>query len=361
MIVGIPAMKRWSLRTSIGGHLFSMPRSARIDYPGALHHIISRGLDKQPIFLDHEDRDRFLNRLGDILIKSKTPCFAWALMPNHFHLLLTTRATSVSTLMQKLLTGHAVSFNRRHSRCGHLFQNRFRSILCQRDSYLLELVRYIHLNPIRGGLVQNLGALEDYSYCGHGIVLGRRSNAWQETEPVLGLFHSRRPKACVRYDEFIGAGLSEGTRADLVEGNLVRRHGEWKAVVPEEDSSSRTGCERILGDHDFIIDVIKHSNETWNRTERSATREMDVKVAADRVAAWMGLNAEDILSSNRRHGVARARSLLCYLAAHELGVSSTILARECGLTPSAISRAIRRGRTVAKDEGFSLLLERQTF
>ncbi len=121
-----------------------MPRKARIDAPGALHHIIVRGIERRKIFEDNADRQRFIQRLGDILSESQTPCYAWALIPNHFHLLLKTGHTPIATLMRRLLTGYAVTFNHRHRRWGHLFQNRYKSILCQEENYLLELVRYIH-------------------------------------------------------------------------------------------------------------------------------------------------------------------------------------------------------------------------
>ena len=136
-----------------------MPRKSRIDTPGALHHIIARGIDRKNIFKDDKDRDNFLERLGAIIEETKTHCFAWALIPNHFHLLIKTGTTPISTVMRRLLTGYAVSFNRRHRRYGHLFQNRYKSILCQEDTYLLELVRYIHLNPLRAGIVNNLRTL----------------------------------------------------------------------------------------------------------------------------------------------------------------------------------------------------------
>jgi REP element-mobilizing transposase RayT len=146
-----------------------MPRKARIDAPGALHHIIVRGIERRKIFLDDSDRDNFVERLGNIVSETKTPCFAWALIPNHFHLLLRTGLTPIATVMQKLLTGYAVGFNLRHRRHGQLFQNRYKSILCQEDAYLLELVRYIHLNPLRAKIVEGMKELDKYPYSGHGI------------------------------------------------------------------------------------------------------------------------------------------------------------------------------------------------
>ena len=136
-----------------------MPRKARLDAPGALHHIVVRGIERRKIFYDDSDRDDFLERLSAIQSWSRTACYAWALMPNHFHLLLKTGQTPIATLMRRLLTGYAVSFNLRHRRSGHLVQNRYKSILCQEDAYLLELVRYIHLNPLRAKIVADLKAI----------------------------------------------------------------------------------------------------------------------------------------------------------------------------------------------------------
>ena len=124
-----------------------MTRQARIDAPDALHHIICRGVEGRQIFVDDADRDHFVKRLATVLSETSTNCFAWALIPNHFHLLVRTGHVPISMVMGRLLTSHALHFNRRHRRCGHLFQNRYKSILCQQDPYLLELVRYIHLNP----------------------------------------------------------------------------------------------------------------------------------------------------------------------------------------------------------------------
>jgi REP element-mobilizing transposase RayT len=113
-----------------------MPRKARIDAPGAFHHIICRGIERRKIFYDDTDRDNFLKRLENILKETSTPCYGWALIPNHFHLLLRTGQVPITTVMRRLLTGYAVNFNRRHRRYGHLFQNRFKSILCQENIYL---------------------------------------------------------------------------------------------------------------------------------------------------------------------------------------------------------------------------------
>ena len=130
-----------------------------------MHHIIVRGIDRQKIFTNDEGRDNFLSRLCAILTETKTDCYAWALIPNHFHLLFRTGNVSISKVMRCLLTGYAIWYNRRHGRYGHLFQNRYKSILCQEEAYLLELVRYIHLNSLRAKVVFDLKELDSYPYC----------------------------------------------------------------------------------------------------------------------------------------------------------------------------------------------------
>ena len=180
-----------------------MPRRSRIDAPGALHHIIVRGIDRKRIFKDDADKDNFLGRLKNILTNSTTLCFAWALIPNHFHLLLQTGSVPISTIMKRLLTGHAIYFNRKHRRVGHLFQNRYKSILCQEDAYLLELVRYIHLNPIRAKIVPDLKFLDKYAYSGHAAIMGKKKNDWQDTDYVLKFFHTKLSITRRRYREYV--------------------------------------------------------------------------------------------------------------------------------------------------------------
>lgn len=151
-----------------------MPRKARIDAPGALHHVIVRGIERGKIFRSDYDRKKFVNRLGELTAETQTDCFAWALIPNHAHLLLRTGLVPVSVLMSRLLTGYAGWFNKKYRRHGQLFQNRYKSILCQEDPYLKELIRYIHLNPLRAGLVEDMNALDSHPWCGHSVLMGLR-------------------------------------------------------------------------------------------------------------------------------------------------------------------------------------------
>src|SRR5919198_4259249 len=168
-----------------------MPRTRRLDIPDLLQHVIVRGIERRDIFLGDTDREDFVRRLSSLLQETETACLAWSLMSNHFHLLLRPRKVALGTLMKRLLTGYAVSFTLRHNRSGHLFQNRFKSIVCDEDPYLLELVRYIHLNPLRAGIVPSLSGLDSYPWCGHSVILGKGGMPGQSVSEVLGFFGKR--------------------------------------------------------------------------------------------------------------------------------------------------------------------------
>ena len=191
-------------------------RNARIDIPGLLQHVIVRGIERRDIFLDDDDRHLFLDRLAKLLLETGTDCLAWALMSNHFHLLLRPRQTRLASFMRRLLTGYAVVFNLRHQRSGHLFQNRYKSIVCQEDLYLLELVRYIHLNPLRVGLVKSVEELETYPWSGHHVIMGKGNLDGQKPDEILSLFGRNRASARRAYREFVVDGIKKGRRDELV-------------------------------------------------------------------------------------------------------------------------------------------------
>ena len=333
-----------------------MPRKARIDAPGALHHIIVRGIEKRDIFKDDADRQNFIERLSDILGESQTPCYAWALLPNHFHLLLKTGFTPIATIMRRLLTGHAVYFNRRHRRWGHLFQNRYKSILCQEDNYLLELVRYIHLNPLRAKQVLDLKELERYAYCGHSVILGHHRNDWQSVDETLLLFGKKVFVARRRYREFIKKAASQGRRPELVGGGLIRSVGGWQAfkALDRTDVHLKSD-ERILGDSDFVETVLRQAQEKRERQYQLEARGFTVDQIAGRVAAILGVNPEQIWKKGKHPETVKARSLMCYWAVHELGMSATELARRIGITQPAVSQSVKRGEAIARENGFELV------
>ncbi len=333
-----------------------MPRKSRIDAPGALHHIMARGIEKRRIFENNADSDNFLTRLADILKETKTACYAWALIPSHFHLLLRTGTVSISTIMRRLLTGYALWYNRRHRRHGHLFQNRYKSILCQEDTYLLELVRYIHLNPLRAGLVQDMKQLERYQYCGHSVLMAKRKDDWQDTDKVLGMFGKKAGPARRLYRAFVENGIDQGKRSDLTGGGLVRSAGGWAAVkaLKTVDIFQKSD-ERILGDGDFVENVLAYANEAMERKYDLKSRGFTLEKAAIRVVEVLGVKPEDVWATGRYRHIVEARSLLCYWVVRELGITMSSLARKLQISVPAVSKSVIRGEKLAKAGKYALI------
>jgi putative transposase len=327
-----------------------MPRQSRIDTPGALHHIICRGIERRKIFKDDADRDNFLKRIESVLAETGTACYAWALMPNHFHLLLRTGRMPLSTVMRRLLTGYAVSFNRRHNRRGHLFQNRYKSILCQADIYLLELVRYIHLNPIRAKLVPDLKTLAEYAYSGHSRIMGTKESQWQDIDKILCLFAADRKKGVKQYEKFVGKGVDQGRKPQLTGGGLIRSIGGWHELkVLRKMNVHFKSDERILGDSDFVNEVLGSASEAMERKYRLKAKGYTFETLAQKAGNVFNVSPTDLVKPGKQPDRVKSRSVLIHWAVQELGMSATEVGMKLGLCQSAASKAAHRGRSVAEE------------
>lgn len=335
-----------------------MPRQARIDAPGAVHHVIVRGIERRKIFRDNKDRNNWLERLETILDDTSTPCFAWALLPNHVHLLLRTGLVPLATVMRRLLTGYAASFNRRYKRHGQLFQNRYKSILCQEDPYLKELVRYIHLNPLRGGLVQDISRLDRYAFSGHSALMGYKIRSWQDTDCVLKLFSKKKAAARKWYREFVKKGVSEGRRPELVGGGMIRSLGGWQAVKSMRGMGQRIkGDERILGDGHFVIKVLNASHDEIERKAEYRSRGYDFDWLVDRVSKLLDMNVQEVLKAGRYPKTVKARGILLYWAHRELGISTVDLAKRMHISQPTVSQSIKRGEKLIIENGYELRIK----
>jgi len=310
-----------------------MPRQPRLDIPYVLHHVIVRGIERRDIFVDDTDKERFMARLSDLLTKSATKCFAWSLLSNHLHLFLMPTSVSLAQIMRRLLTGYAVYFNRKYQRTGHLFQNRYKSILCEEEPYFLELIRYIHLNPLRAGLVADLESLEHYRWSGHSVLLGHQSMAGQERDEVLLRFGKDRATALNGYRQFVADGTAAGRREDLVGGGLKR------SLIGQEESSERTAYdERILGSGEFVESLTHDDN-----LSESLKSQLPLAELRQRVCDVTGIKAEKLQRPSKERGVARARALFCYLAIQEFGYHGKVTGLMVNLGPAGVCNAVRRG------------------
>jgi REP-associated tyrosine transposase len=315
-----------------------MSRQARIDIPGLLQHVIVRGVDRTDIFLDDDDREDFVKRLSCLLAETKTYCLAWALLDNHVHLLLQPTEQPLARLMRRLLTGYAVVFNLRHNRSGHLFQNRYKSIVCDADNYLLELVRYIHLNPIRAGVVDTLEGLAGYRWCGHQQLLGKPAPRLIHEDGLLPLFSKRKKDAVNRYLHFLTAGLEQGSALNMSAGG--RRASQTLDCSLQDDDRYD---DRILGGGAFVDRVL-----TEARFAESGRLPLDKLI--DMVAAFCNVAAEELPWPCRQAEIVRAKAIICFWATRRGRVPGVDLAKRLGYSTSAVSRAARRGQQLFEND-----------
>lgn len=332
-----------------------MPRQGRIDFPGALHHVVARGINRARIFLDDYDRKHFLLRLKKALQETKLSCFAWALLSNHVHLLLRTGSIPLSDLMRRLLTGYALYFNRRTNRMGYLFQDRYKSILCEEEAYLLQLVRYIHLNPLRAKLVSSIEELNTYPWCGHSVLLGNCRAEWQDTKEILSRFGATVHEARKKYLQFVIEGLPEGPRPDLTGGGLIRCIGGWQRLSTLRKAGDRwRGDERILGSRDFVQRALSTAEEKLAKQEERRLNGWDLHTLLRYVEKLLRVDASMIRGGGKDRASSGARALFSWWAMEEMGASLTEVASFLRVDKSAISRAAKRGKKIAEAENIPL-------
>ena len=315
-----------------------MPRQARLDAPGTLHHVMVRGIERTAIVRDAADRADFVARLAGLAATGALTVYAWALLPNHAHLLVRTGTRALARTMRSFLTGYAGAFNRRHKRVGHLFQNRYKSVVVEEEPYLLELVRYLHLNPLRAALVPDLRGLDRYPWAGHSALLGTVARPWQATDAILGHFGGRRARAA--YRAFVAAGIAHGRRRDLQGGGLVRSAGGWAAVASlRRGREAYRGDERILGSGAFV-EAVRREMEAGTRP---AARLLPLTELVQRVCQQCGVAPEALTGRGRRPAVSHARAGIAYWWVERLGQSGRALAPVLGLHPAVVYKAARRG------------------
>jgi REP element-mobilizing transposase RayT len=278
-----------------------MPRTARRDAPGVINHVLLRGIERSAIFRDARDRRSFLDRLDGILPASDLTCFAFALMPNHVHLVLRTGSVPLARAMARLLTGHAVYFNRRHDRVGHLLQNRYKTHAVVDDAHLRIVIRYVHRNPLRAGLAAGLAALARSPWNGHGALMGARDARFLAVRETLALFGDIPDEARERLAAW------------------MRGHGDGAADAPPAGSAPL----RIP--------------------------QLDALVL--RVAREFGVSPRELASGAQRRQVTRARERIAHLACHVGRLGAIEVAPALGVSESAVRRAAERGRATRRSEG----------
>ena len=320
-----------------------MPRQARLDAPGALHHVIIKGIEGRKIVNNDQDREEFVSRLGNIATETGTSIYAWALMNNHAHIIMHSGPSGLSRFVKRLLTSYAIYYNRQHRRHGRLFQDRYKSIICEEKPYFKELVRYIHLNPLRTRLVDSLAELDRYRWCGHSVLMGRIKKDWQDRDYPLKQFGTTEREAKKAYRQFVKNGIDQGRRPDLTGGGLIRSKGGWSEVK----AMRRTGVleksdERVLGSGKFVKKLIQQSAKSKKRRFSPGESLKRALLLIDKTCKKEGISVEALKRENRQHEVSKVRSKLAHKFVKELGLSLIETGHQLGVSGSAISVTLRR-------------------
>jgi hypothetical protein len=264
-------------------------------------------------------------------------------MTNHVHLLFKSGGKGISAVMRKQLTWYAQYYNRRHKRTGHLFENRYKSILCDEDNYLLALIRYIHLNPLRAGMIKTLEELDHYPWSGHSAVLGKRECDWMDTPYVLLQFNDTKRRARNAYRLFVMDGMKQGRVPELTGGGLIRSKGGWSKVESARRSGKREEYdERILGSGDFVNTIFKELEEKIRLQLKLRRTGRTISKIIDQECEGNNISVHELKGGSRRRRVCASRTRIAKRGLDELGLSLAEIARNLGVSTSGIARAIKR-------------------
>ena len=320
-----------------------MPRQARLDAPGTLHHLMARAIDGTLLFRDRKDRENFLSRFPTLLKMTGTTILAWALLDNHFHLLSLSGQQKISKFMRCLLTGYALYYNRKYHRRGHLFQNRFKSILCEKEPYLLELVRYIHLNPLRAGKVKTLFELDHYPWSGHAVLIGKTKHEWQEKNYVLAQFSPDLKRAIQIYHRFLAEGKEQGRRDDLSGGGLIRSYGGWSRVISLRGVTNRLDHDpRILGRAEYVAEILREATPETRKQFKAGEKGKLTSQTINLHCRQAGIREMELRHGSQRRAVSRVRAQIACQLNREYGIPMAEIARAVGVSTSAIVKTIKK-------------------
>ncbi len=279
-----------------------MPRNARIDFPGAVHHVYARGIEKRDVFLDEQDRCELRRRILINQEKFDSSCLAWAFLPNHFHIVFHSRKGNLPDFMRCVMTGYASYFNRKYERVGHLFQNRYKSALVGSARYLLEVIRYVHLNPVRARIVSSLNRLSEYPWTSHHEIMCSGVFPWEDFPEVYHFFSDGgKTDRIPLYLDFLAAGVDADWAVGCGDGfeafhTALSTHEEHLRKLPEKEGLKREFLNIVFCcSKEFGIDPARIFNKRRDRSSVNARKKIlhicvvDKGMEQSSVCAWLGL------------------------------------------------------------------------
>jgi putative transposase len=313
-----------------------MPNVCRLDPPGSFHHVMSHCVEGCRALGEDRFKADMLDRLSTLVGKGLMRIHAWALMDNHFHLLAEPMQATLSVSMQKLLTGFACAYNSRCDRRGHVFDARFRSILVERESYFLKLLSYIHLNPLKAGIVGSLQELSDYPWTGHASIIGTCSCTWLCDEVTRDLLGSGEADWKTEYGCLLQSNIEADVDA-LDTGNFrIGSHG-LQAVVGNNQSPGGRSI-RLLGSRSFALSQYQEFRDLRRAGIRNRQEQhRDMEAASVRIASEFGISPSRMRSGGRGRRLSEARRKLIEEFLTVLGVTQGDTAAFLKISRSAVS------------------------
>ncbi len=321
-----------------------MPRTKRLEPPGALHHIMAHSIEHKDMFRDDEDRLEFLSRLAKGLKRTGFQCYTWTLMDNHYHLLIRANHLKLEKLMRGLNGGYAQYYNNKYEKRGHLNQGRFKSSLCQDVNYEVRLIKYINLNPLRAGKVKSLEELKEYTWCGHGYLLGKKGalgEKFQNREWCLSRFGDEEKKAMDEYLRFL-------------EENYVEENPETAGeLAPEEHNEivkSFKGKESVIGETEYVENAFKQYSSKKDRKHSETVYPTICKSVADMVCKNNNIASTELFKRGRLNEKSRARTEFCYhLHRNEL-IPLSVIAKYLKISVSPVTRMVEIGDNLYREK-----------
>lgn len=323
-----------------------MPRKARLIVPGAVYHIMSKCLPMYQLFSDDDDRKYFLYLLATYLERTKSRCYAWTLMSNHYHLALRLGAEDLWRLMKPLQMRYAQYHGSKTGRKGPLFIDRYKSIATQDQNYLQELVRYVHLNPIRAGICKDLKELQRYPWNGHSALMGKTVRKFQDTDKVLRRFGKDITEARKVYQEYLYNGLKQRAEEDYLIG-LVRNSNLGK------EAGRKPNCW-VIGDQKFVQEAIALSAAKRLRISRFEQDCGSFQKLAESVSIHFHIEPELLKRRHREGNGSEARKVFAYIAARRYNVSLVTIASFLEVGSAAVSAMLKTGEELVKKYRISI-------
>lgn len=291
-----------------------MARPLRIEYPGAVYHVLSRGNNRQAIFRDDADRRHYLAKLRQYCAEKGVELLCYCLLSNHVHLLVETPRGNLSKLMQAFQTSYTSYFNRRHGRTGHVFEQRYKAFLVDRDSYLLQVSRYIHLNPVAAKLAVRP---EAYRWSSYPAYVKDTAGEGLKRESILGQLTGTRQQRIARYRAFVEGALSGGVR--------------WAALP--------ITAQAFIGEEEFVAEARRKGTRQPGALERS----YGLGEIIQTVAVVVGLPPEQLQTPSKNARIQRGRELVMYVARRHSGASLREITERLGVRDlSTVSHGVRR-------------------